>query len=115
MGASMSRKPRAVLALRPWLMWWGLGRLWRAPCHLDADDLLDAARADRRLGVDADPLLSPEAGDVLVEAGARLGRDIDPVLLAGEDRAGRPVDQEARASLCGRPVRVGEERDAPRR
>src|SRR5689334_23036627 len=91
---------------------WGSGRTVLGQRASDADDLLHPAGADVGLGVEAELFLRAEAGDVLIEAGARLARDIDPVLLAGEDRHLGGVDQEARAALGGRPVGIGQETDA---
>ena len=77
------------------LVW--LGRLWRAPCHLDADDLLDTTRADVGLGVEAELFLCPEARDVLVEAVAAIGTHVDP---AGGASANPPI-----TSAWGVPIR----------
>src|SRR5436190_5184090 len=62
--------------------------------RLDAGDLLDATRADVRLGVEAELLLRAEPGDVLIEAVAAFGRNVDPVFLAGVDvHVGRLDDE----------------------
>src|SRR3954463_7378652 len=83
--------------------------------ELDADDLLDLAGADVGLRVEAELLLTAEAGDVLVEAAARFRRDIDPVLLPREDLDIAAVDEQPGARLGRRPVRVGPQGNAPRR
>src|SRR6185369_3274332 len=87
-------------------MWWVSG--------LDADDLLDATRADVRLGVEAELLFRAEPGDVLVEAVARVA-DVDPEALAGIDVDLGSLDDERRADLSRRPVGVTSDRDTPDR
>lgn len=64
---------------------------------LQAGDLHDLSGPDGRLGGKAEVLLSPESGQVLIEAATRFLRHVDPELVAEPDGGRRPVRRDGGA------------------